>query len=114
MSKPDFDDSEEPTFTDLDSPSKEEIKDLLAKIEHSHHLRYKLMNLEAWSLAETMDHFIPGFWSRFLENRRTALKQFLEQKRKSDAFANSPSIPETNDSDRPTEDDFPLTPENGE
>lgn len=39
-----------------------------------------MINLESWALAQTMDDFIPGFWSRFLENRRTALKQFLKRK----------------------------------
>jgi hypothetical protein len=68
-------------FADLDSPATGEVKQLISQLEHSHHLRYKMMNLEAWALAETMDSFLPGFWSRFLENRRIALKQFLERKR---------------------------------
>lgn len=73
--------SVDPKLADLDSPATGEIKQLISQLEHSHHLRYKMMNLEAWALAETMDRFLPGFWSRFLENRRIALKQFLERKR---------------------------------
>ncbi len=87
MPKFEFEDSQEQTFTEIDSPERQEIKDLLAHIENSHHLRYKLMNLESWALAETMDQFIPGFWSRFLANRRTAMKQFLEQRRKCETHA---------------------------
>lgn len=81
MPNGEFNNSEEKTFADLNSPAIGEVKDLIDQLQHSHHLRSKLMNLEAWALAQTMDQFIPGFWSRFLENRRKALKQFLEQKR---------------------------------
>ncbi|HEY9638340.1 MAG TPA: hypothetical protein V6D14_33435 [Coleofasciculaceae cyanobacterium] len=80
MPKLDFDTSKDPSFADLNSPASLEIKQLIAKLQHSHALRYKLINLEMWALAGTMDHFLPGFWSRFLENRRTALKQFLKNK----------------------------------
>lgn len=80
MPKLDFDASNDPTFADLNSPASVEIKQLITKLQHSHELRYKMINLESWALAQTMDDFIPGFWSRFLENRRTALKQFLKRK----------------------------------
>jgi hypothetical protein len=39
-----------------------------------------MISLNAWTLAETMDLFLPGFWHRFMTNRQTALKQFLGQK----------------------------------
>ncbi|MBD1929748.1 hypothetical protein H6F74_26460 [Trichocoleus sp. FACHB-90] len=81
MPKPETNTSGEPNFTDLNSPASAEIKQLISNLQQSHHLRSKMMNLEAWALAETMDHFLPGFWSRFLDNRRTAMKQFLERKR---------------------------------
>jgi hypothetical protein len=81
MPKLDFDASKEPTFADFDSPTSVEIKQLIAKLQQSHELRYKMINLETWALAQTMDSFLPGFWSRFLANRRTALQQFLERKR---------------------------------
>jgi hypothetical protein len=81
MSKLDFDASQEKTFADINSPTSLEIKQLIAKLQHSHDLRYKMINLEMWALASTMDDFLPGFWSRFLNNRRTALQQFLNNKR---------------------------------
>ena len=81
MPKLDFDASEERTFADFDSPTSVEIKQLIAKLQHSHELRYKLIDMETWALAQTMDGFLPGFWSRFLANRRTALQQFLDRKR---------------------------------
>jgi hypothetical protein len=81
MPQPEPDTSHEPTFADFNTPATVEIKELITKLQQSHDLRYKLINLESWALAATMDNFIPGFWSRFLENRRTALKQFLKRKR---------------------------------
>lgn len=81
MPQPDPDTSNEPSFADFNTPSAVEIKQLIDQLQQSHELQYKLINLETWALAATMDNFLPGFWSRFLENRRTALKQFLERKR---------------------------------
>lgn len=80
MSKLDFDTSKEQLLSDLNSLTSLEVKQLMANLQHSNALRYKLINLEMWALAGTMDHFLPGFWSRFLTNRRTALKQFLKNK----------------------------------
>lgn len=80
MPIPDPDSSNEPSFADFNTPTAVEIKELIDKLQQSHELQYKLINLETWALAATMDSFIPGFWSRFLENRRTALKQFLKRK----------------------------------
>lgn len=79
MSKPKF--KKAYTFRESSSDSKEEITELIDEIKNSQKMLSKLMNLEAWALAETMDRYIPGFWNRFLENRRQALKQFLEYKR---------------------------------
>lgn len=83
MPQPESNSEQAQSFPDLDTPASAEIKQLIASIQDSHHLLYKMINLEAWALAETMDHFLPGFWSRFLENRRLSLKQFLQQKRSS-------------------------------
>ncbi|MBD0361499.1 MAG: hypothetical protein ICV55_01710 [Coleofasciculus sp. C3-bin4] len=99
MPKLDFDTSNDQTFSELNSATSVEIKQLIAKLQDSHDLRYKMINLETWALAQTMDGFLPGFWNRFLENRRTALKQFLERKRtynsqSPDPESSSPSDPE--------------------
>jgi hypothetical protein len=85
MPQPNPDTSNEPNFSDFNTPAAVEIKQLITQLQQSHDLRYKLINLETWALAATMDSFIPGFWSRFLENRRTALKQFLKQKQMDNA-----------------------------
>lgn len=74
--------SQNHNFDEFNTPVSDEARELLEKIEQSHAMRYKMMNLETWSLAKTMDAFLPGFWNRFLENRRTAMKKFIEQRRK--------------------------------
>ncbi|MEQ9370793.1 MAG: hypothetical protein RIG63_17480 [Coleofasciculus chthonoplastes F3-SA18-01] len=76
MPKPDYDTSDDHSFEELNSPASVEIKQLMEQIENSHDLLYKMINLEMWALAETMDEFIPGFWSRvFLKSRRKQKKK---------------------------------------
>jgi len=82
MAEQDTPNSQNYEFDDFNTPVSDEARELLEKIEQSHAMRYKMMNLETWSLAKTMDAFLPGFWNRFLENRRLALKKFIEQRRK--------------------------------
>ena len=79
MSKPDETSPQDFLFHLLEQ---EEINELIDQLQTSHHLRYQLMNLEIWSLVETMDQFLPGFWNRFLENRHKARQQFIEEKQK--------------------------------
>jgi hypothetical protein len=42
---------------------------------------YNIMALEVWSIAKTMDGLAPGFWNRFMTNRKMALQQFMQQKK---------------------------------
>jgi hypothetical protein len=49
---------------------------------------FNLMAMEAWSIAKTMDDIFPGFWHRFMTNRRLAMQQFQQMKKKQ----GSPSI----------------------
>jgi len=41
---------------------------------------HKMMAIEVWAIAKTVDNIFPGFWNRFMLNRQLALKQFLEMK----------------------------------
>jgi len=93
MPQTDSDTSNDPTFADFNTPTTVEVKRLITKLQQSHDLRYKLINLESWALASTMDQFLPGFWSRFLENRRTALKQFLQRKQRDNSQATTSESP---------------------
>ena len=81
MPQQDFDTSQDPTFAELNSPANVEVKQALSELQHSKELGYQAIALETWALAQTMDEFIPGFWSRFLENRHQSLQQFLQIKK---------------------------------
>ncbi|HBB33046.1 MAG TPA: hypothetical protein DDZ80_24900 [Cyanobacteria bacterium UBA8803] len=81
MPKLDVEVSPDPSFAELNSPASLEIKQIISQLQNSHDLLYKMINLESWALAETMDKFLPGFWSRFLANRQKAVKQMIQQKR---------------------------------
>lgn len=52
----------------------------LEALKNSDQLFNKTMAIEVWALAKTMDDLFPGFWNRFMANRRTALKQFIKQR----------------------------------
>ena len=56
-----------------------EIDQWLERLRCSDRSLYNSMALEVWSIAQTMDHLVPGFWNRFMENRQTALKEFVIQ-----------------------------------
>ncbi len=68
--------------TDPESLPGLEVDELLVKIKRSHSLYYKMINIEIWALVETLDQFFPGAWNRFMTNRQTSMKQFLERQRK--------------------------------
>jgi hypothetical protein len=67
-----------------------EIKQQIAQLQCSHQRRSKMANLEFWALAVTMDRFLPGFWSRFLANRRSGVQEFLKNKRSLNTPATEP------------------------
>lgn len=77
-------------FDAFDQQSYVEIKQLIAQLQHSHQRRSKMVNLEFWALAVTMDRFLPGFWSRFLANRRTGVQDFIKNKRSLNTPATEP------------------------
>jgi hypothetical protein len=66
----------------LESAPHMDINQWLERLRSADRSLYNLMALEVWSIAQTMDNLIPGFWNRFMENRQTALKQFVIQRQK--------------------------------
>ncbi|MBD2043933.1 hypothetical protein H6F56_25135 [Microcoleus sp. FACHB-672] len=50
-------------------------------LKSSDRLFYNMMAIEVWSIAKTMDTLFPGFWNRFMTNRRFALQEFIKQKK---------------------------------
>ena len=67
--------------SDSDCADAVQLQEEITALQNSHSSHYKMMNLNAWAIAKTMDTRFPRFWNRFMENRQVALKQFLEQKR---------------------------------
>jgi hypothetical protein len=57
------------------------IEAWLQKLRRSDRAFYNIMAMEVWSLAKSMDSLLPGFWSRFMENRRVAMQEFVERRR---------------------------------
>ena len=74
----------------FEQPSCVEIKQLIEQLQRSHQRRSKMANLEFWALAVTMDRFLPGFWSRFLANRRSGTQEFIKNKRSRGTSATEP------------------------
>lgn len=66
----------------LESAPHMDIDQWLERLRHRDRALYNSMALEVWSIARTMDNLIPGFWNRFMENRQTALKQFVIQQKR--------------------------------
>ncbi len=70
---------------DISDASREEFLRWLEQLRQSDRALYNLMAMEVWSIAQTMDTLIPGFWSRFMENRQLALKKFIQHRHDSHA-----------------------------
>lgn len=64
----------------VNSPPEASVEDKLEALERADRSLYKMIGMEVWSIAKTMDDFYPGFWNHFMANRRLAMKNFLDQK----------------------------------
>lgn len=62
------------------SPNFREINQQLDNIKTYHTQLSRLINLETWAIVGTMEDFHPGFWNRFMLNRKSAFQEFLSQK----------------------------------
>ena len=82
-----FDSHRTQRFSDLEWPAQPELQAKITALQNSDSSHYKMLNLNAWAIAKTMDKVYPGFWNRFMANRQVALRQFLEQKRHQEAQA---------------------------
>ncbi|MFB2876804.1 hypothetical protein [Floridanema aerugineum] len=56
----------------------------LEELEKSDRSLHNLIGMEIWSITKTMDDLYPGFWHKFMLNRRQSMKQFMQQKQRSD------------------------------
>lgn len=74
----------------LELLSEMDIDQWLETLRRSDRSLYNMMALEVWSIAKTMDGLLPGFWNRFMENRRLSLEQFMQQRKTQDHRKNKP------------------------
>jgi hypothetical protein len=74
-------------------PSPMSIEAWLEKLRSSDRAFYNIMAMEVWSLAKSMDSMVPGFWSRFMENRRSAMLEFVDRRRQENPDAPAPDAP---------------------
>ena len=65
--------------TILKTPA-ENVEQRLEDLQRADRSLYKMMGMEVWSIAKTMDDLYPGFWNQFMANRRIAMKKFIDQK----------------------------------
>ncbi len=100
MTKPEppSESSEKPPIESLPAMT---IEEWLEKLRRADRAFYNIMAMEVWSIAKTMDGLTPGFWSRFMINRRLAMKQLIEQRRLQNSA--SPNSPPSSESSRSPE-----------
>lgn len=55
----------------------------LEELQKSDRSLHNLIGMEIWSITKTMDDLYPGFWHKFMINRRQSMKQFMQQKQHS-------------------------------
>jgi hypothetical protein len=69
----------------LPAASAMSIEDWVDKLRCSDRAFYNIMAMEVWSLAKSMDTIEPGFWNRFMVNRRDAMQDFVERRRQQES-----------------------------
>lgn len=57
------------------------VEQWLESLRRTDRTFYNMMALEVWSIAKSMDTLIPGFWSKFMENRQLAVKDFVRNRK---------------------------------
>ncbi|WP_242072538.1 hypothetical protein [Microcoleus sp. FACHB-68] len=89
-----LDEPEPPPLADEpESSSVLNFEQWIEALKSSDRLFYNMMAIEVWSIAKTMDTLFPGFWNRFMTNRRFALQEFIKQKKAAQSQA-MPSPPD--------------------
>jgi len=98
MSQPSSQQSDDPQESEnsnhAEAFSQMDFEQWLEVLQKSDRSFYNLMAMEVWSIAKTMDGVLPGFWTRFMSHRQTALKQFLQHKQ---AHSEGDPIPPTSE-----------------
>ncbi len=70
---------QEPAGTD--PISQMSVEQWLESLRRNDRTFYNVMAMEVWSIAKSMDTLIPGFWSKFMQNRQLAVQNFVVKRR---------------------------------
>jgi hypothetical protein len=54
----------------------------LEDLHRSDETFYHMMSLELWSIAQTMDEIMPGFWGKYMHNRQEIVQQHIRERQK--------------------------------
>jgi hypothetical protein len=100
-----FSDSGEPTQSQDGQPTQAQgsqsaapppamtIEEWVQKLKSADRAFYNIMAMEVWSIAKSMDSLVPGFWAKFMENRRSAMQKFVVRKKASSDQAKAAAAP---------------------
>lgn len=64
-----------------DSVSQMSVEQWLESLRRTDRTFYNMIAMEVWSIAKSMDTLIPGFWSKFMQNRQLAVHNFVVKRR---------------------------------
>ncbi len=64
-----------------DPISQMSVEQWLESLRRTDRTFYNMMAMEVWSIAKSMDTLIPGFWSKFMQNRQLAVQNFVIKRR---------------------------------
>lgn len=64
-----------------DPVSQMSVEQWLESLRRNDRTFYNMMAMEVWSIAKSMDTLIPGFWSKFMQNRQLAVQNFVVKRR---------------------------------
>ena len=64
-----------------DPISQMSVEQWLESLRRNDRTFYNMMAMEVWSIAKSMDTLIPGFWSKFMQNRQLAVQNFVVKRR---------------------------------
>jgi len=73
--------SEPPVQPQSEPISQMSVEQWLESLRRNDRTFYNMMAMEVWSIAKSMDTLVPGFWSRFMENRQKDVKSFVTTRR---------------------------------
>lgn len=77
--------SADPVLSDAD------LAEWITALQQSDQTLQDMMSLEIWSVIQTMDELMPGFWNRYMANRQAIVQQAIQARRHT-SFKSGPPV----------------------